>query len=533
MALSTARHVDATVSPLLTDKYQLSMAYGYFQLGRHKDHAIFDLFFRKSPFKGEFTIFAGLESCLDFLRNFKFYPSDIEYLKTTMPDADDAFWAWLSELDTTGLEVYAMSEGTVCFGREVLMRIQGPLALCQLLETTLLNLCNFASLVTTNAARMVQAAGTEKKLAEFGLRRAQGPDGAMTASYGAFLGGFHSTSNMAAGKKFGIPTVGTMAHAFICSFSSLDDLPCDMIKTPFVETVLQIRSELNFTNTNNGELAAFIGYAMSYPKSFLALIDTYDTLKSGLLNFIVVGLALLKSGYKPLGIRLDSGDLAYLSKEVRRLTTPHFGHINIVASNDLNEDIIHSLNSQGHEIDTFGIGTNLVTCQAQPALGMVYKLVEIKSKPCIKVSEEVAKITMPGRKEVYRLFGADGIPLMDFITCGIEPTPVVGERILARNPIKGTDRAYVTPSRVEKLLKGVFRGGKSIVEGSGIAPTFWCAEPVPLVESRAFVQAQLAIFPNEHLRQLNPTPFKLMVSPKLFAQTEGLLMEALPAAEFA
>jgi nicotinate phosphoribosyltransferase len=499
---------------------------------------VFDLFFRTAPFKGEFTIFSGLDSCLDFLRNFKFYSSDIDYLKTQMPDCDEGFWTWLGQLDTSGLTVSAMSEGTVCFGRETLIRLEGPLGLCQLLETTLLNLCNFSSLVTTNAARMVRAAGPGKVCAEFGLRRAQGPDGGLTASKGAFLGGFKSTSNMLAGKMFGIPTVGTMAHSFICSFKSSavgspNITTADGSVIDFVALTMQIRAELGFMKSNESELLAFISYAITYPKGFLALIDTYNTLESGVLNFICVGLALLKCGYKPLGIRLDSGDLAYLSKEVRKMTLPHFGRINIVASNDINEAVLASLTAQGHEIDTFGIGTNLVTCQAQPALGMVYKLVQINGEPCIKLSEDTVKITMPGSKDIYRVFGASGAPLMDVISIAGETAPEAGVRMLVRNQAKPTDRAYVTPSRVEPLLKVVFRGGRSIVEGSAEPPTFWCAPSVPLTESRAYVQAQLDTFPEDHLRALNPTPYKVMVTTGLFHRIETLMQEACPPAEIA
>ncbi|EQC41969.1 nicotinate phosphoribosyltransferase [Saprolegnia diclina VS20] len=393
-----AKPTNALVTPLLTDLYQITMAYAYWKVGRHTEDATFDLFFRKNPFKGEFTVFAGLEEVLFFLNAFKFTESDVAYLRDVMPQGTEAgFFDWLLSLDCSNVKIYALKEGTIAFPRIPVLRIEGHLGITQLLETGLLNLLNYASLIATNAARFIKAAGKDKTLLEFGLRRAQGPDGGISASRYSYMAGFHGTSNVLAGKLFGIPIKGTHAHAFVQAHRSLDDVKQTMLNgVDFKALTLQYRAKLNADNTNDGELAAFISYALAFPQAFLALVDTYETLSSGVPNFLAVALALHDLGYKAQGIRLDSGDLAYLSKEARRhfkaaaakFNLPDFANFNIVASNDINEAVLNSLNDQGHEIDSFGIGTHLVTCQAQPALGMVYKLVEIGGQARIKLSQE-------------------------------------------------------------------------------------------------------------------------------------------------
>ena len=278
------------------------------------------------------------------------------------------------------------------------MRVEGPVLKTQLLETTLLTLVNYASLVATNAARFRQATASGKTLLEFGLRRAQGPDGGLSASKYCYLGGFDGTSNILAGKLYGIPIKGTHAHAYVSSYESMNDLSqrnlCDRLtneRRPFADLCLKYLNEIApllkvFPDeTNKGELAAFVSYAIAFPTDFLALVDTYDVLKSGLPNFLAVARALHECNYKAVGLRLDSGDLAYLSIEVRsrfkitaeKYDIDYFEKFTIVASNDINEDTLVSLEKQGHEIDSFGIGTHLVTCQKQPALGCVYKLVEV------------------------------------------------------------------------------------------------------------------------------------------------------------
>ncbi|DBA00924.1 TPA: hypothetical protein N0F65_006124 [Lagenidium giganteum] len=526
---STLRPTNSLVTPLLTDLYQITMVYAYWKVGRHNDHAVFDLFFRKNPFKGEYTVFAGLEEALGLINTFRFSDSDIAYLRQVMPQAEPAFFDWLATLDCSGIKVYAVKEGTIVFPRIPLLRIEGNLAVGQLLETPLLNLLNFASLITTNATRFRKAAGSDKGLLEFGLRRAQGPDGGLSASRYSYMAGFSGTSNVLAGKLHNIPIKGTHAHAFVQAHTTLEDVRVTTLDgKEFLGTVLKYREELDYGNTNDGELAAFISYAIAFPHNFLALIDTYDTVTSGVRNFLCVALALHDFGYKPVGVRLDSGDLAYLSKAARaefievaeRYNLDYFKTLNITASNDINEAVLMSLNEQGHEINTYGIGTHLVTCQAQPALGMVYKLVEINGEPRIKLSQDVSKVTIPGRKHAYRLIGVNGRTLLDLMVgCNEEP-PQVGKRLLCRNPFDELRRAYVTPSQVISLHQLVWDGTNGVV---GPMPT--------LEERREYVQSQFQVVREDVVRSLNPTPYKVSVSASLYDFIHELWMKEFPVQE--
>lgn len=518
------------VGPLLTDLYQLTMAYGYWMSGRHQDPAVFDLFFRKEPFGGEFTVFAGLEEVLRFVSDFHFTDEQIEYVRSVIPHCDARFYRWLRELDCSAVKVYSLAEGTVTFPRVPLVVVEGPLAVAQLLETTLLTLVNYASLVATNAARLRLAAGGDKVLLEFGLRRAQGPDGGVSASRYSYLGGFDGTSNVLAGSLFGIPVRGTQAHAFVSAFGGLADLQNrtlaakDGERHDFVDLVLHFRQDLGFLGTNEGELASFIAYAQAFPDGFLALVDTYDTLRSGVPNFLCVALALHRLGHRPVGVRLDSGDLAFLSRETRRmfcqvgeLQAVDLGGLTIAASNDLNESVLLSLNQQGHEIDVFGIGTHLVTCQTQPALGCVYKLVEVNGLPRIKLSQDISKVTIPVRKEAYRLVGESGHPLVDLLIQVGEERPEAGRRILCRHPFDETKRVYVTPTAVVPLHQCV-----------------WDGQPVglpSLKEVRSYAAKQIASLSEEHLRFLNPTPYKVSVSDRLYSFIHRLWMQEAPIAE--
>lgn len=277
----------------------------------------------------------------------------------------------------------------------------------------------------------------------------------------------------------------------------------------------------------DGELAAFISYASAFPDGFLALIDTYDVIKSGLPNFCTVALALHELGYEPRGVRLDSGDLSYLSNYVRSrfkkvadgLKLPWFGKLTIVASNDINEDTIHSLNQQGHEIDSFGIGTHLVTCQKQPALGGVYKLVEVNQRPRIKLSEDVEKVTIPGRKIAYRLYGADGNALVDLMLQPNEPPPALNTRILCRHPFQESKRAYVCPAKMEQLHKLYWDNGQLVRS----LPT--------LTELRSKALASLNSMRQDHKRALNPTPYKVSVSADLYRFLHDLWLENAPIGE--
>ena len=309
---------NSVVQPLLTDLYQINMAYAYWKAGRIEDQAVFDLFFRKSPFSGEFTIFAGLSDCLKFLENFKYSESDIDYLKKTLPShVEPDFYTYLANLTPKDIKIHAMQEGSIAFPRIPLIRVEGPLIVAQLLETTLLTLVNFASLMTTNAARYriaVEAGPSPRRvqLLEFGLRRAQGPDGGLSASKYAYVGGFDGTSNVLAGKLYNIPVKGTHAHSYVMSFTGAEDLANaeikhktkDYVEKKFYEkclkwaTKLAVHLKIMPDGPHDGELAAFASYAIAFPDEFLALIDTYDVSKSGILNFAAVAMALDDLGYR-------------------------------------------------------------------------------------------------------------------------------------------------------------------------------------------------------------------------------------------
>jgi len=519
------------IGPLLTDFYQLTMAYAYFQGGKHDDHAVFDLFIRKSPFGGEFTVFAGLSEVLHLFENFKFSDEDLQYICKVLPKCSEEFKSWLRGLDCSRIKLYAVREGNVVFPRVPLIRVEGPLGICQLIETPLLNLINYPSLVATNAARMKIAAGPGKKLIEFGLRRAPGPDGAVSASHYSYLGGFEGTSNLMAGRLFDIPVGGTQAHSFISSFSGLKDLHDGTILDPqgtehdFIGATLKYRTELGHPGTNEGELASFVAYAQAFPDGFLALVDTYDTLHSGLPNFLAVALALANIGYKPIGIRLDSGDLSHLSIAAREMFAEvsdayqvDFRKLTIIASNEINEVTLRSLNQQGHEIDTFGIGTHLVTNQSQPSLGGVYKLVEINGRPKIKLAEEPVKVTIPARKQAYRLFGKEGFPLLDLMMRDNEPPPKEGERFLCCHPFVNSKRTFVTPRKVAQLHHCVW-------DGRVLDP------PRPLRELRQYAADQLASLRPDHLRMVNPTPYKVSLSKNLYDYMHQLWTDETPVGE--
>jgi len=559
------RPTNTLVTPLLTDLYQITMTYAHWKNNRHEDSSIFELFFRKNPFGGEFTIFAGLDECLKHLASYKFSESDIAYLKTVpaLQHCESAFFDWLLNMNTSQVTVRAIPEGSVVFPRVPLMIIEGPLAICQLLETTLLTLVNYPSLLTTNAARMVIAAAPPLSLRgagrdgvttppehpaqcfrrpvciEFGLRRAQGPDGGFSASKYSAIGGFVATSNVQAGKLCGLNIAGTHAHSFVQAYSGFHEVADNSVvdkntgqAVKLLPLVVKYRDQLakehhhHYATTNEGELSAFIAYATAFPDTFLCLIDTYETLESGLLNFILVALVLDDLGYKPMGIRLDSGDLAYLSMECAKTfqtfctERPFFSELSIVASNDINEEILHALNKQDHAITTYGIGTNLVTCQAQPALGCVYKLVEISGKPRMKLSQDINKVLIPGRKKAYRLSGKDGRFILDVMVAHHEKPPAPGERILCRHPFISRKRAAVTPTKVEQLDVLVFDHGK-IVPGANRS----------FSEAKEAVVQQMKTVRADILRYKNPTPYKVSISDELFNFLHELWQSETPVAE--
>jgi nicotinate phosphoribosyltransferase len=523
------RPTNPLVDSTLTDLYELTMAYSYWKAGKMDEEAVFDLFFRKNPFLGEFTVFAGLEEVINFVSSFGFNDDQINYLsKGPMQGCEEGFFKWLRTLDCSRVRIYSLPEGTLAFPAMPLIRVEGPLAVAQLLETTILNLINYPSLEATQAARFRVLAGFDKRLIEFGLRRAQGPDGGLSGARYSYIGGFDGTSNVKAGQLFGIPVAGTHAHSFVQAFQGLDELESRTLvdtegnERDFVESVLRIRDTLGHTNTNEGELAAFISYAQAFPNRFLALVDTYDTRRSGVPNFICVATALKYFGYEPIGIRIDSEDLAYVSKETRRMfqhaaAAQHidFSGLTITASNDINEKAMTEMYRQGHEINIFGIGTNQVTCEAQPSLGCVYKLVMINGKPRIKLSK--GKVTIPGRKEGYRLIGADKAPLLDVIIRVGDEAPEPGKRFYCRHPFEESKRVYVAPTEV-RPLHYLYWDGKV------------ARQPVNIHDTRNYVLQQLKEFRPDYLRPVNPTPFKVSVSDELYSFMHRLWMQEAPIA---
>ena len=420
---------------LLTDLYQLTMANAYFQSGHGKTESIFHLYFRRNPFGGGYAVVAGLGDALDFLENFRFDEHDLAYLSTiTARDGTPMFGQqFLEHLAALRLscDVDAMPEGTLAFPQEPLLRIQGPIIECQLLESALLNIINFQTLVATKAARVCHAADGDPVL-EFGLRRAHGIDGALAASRAAYVGGCTATSNVLAGRLFGIPVRGTHAHSWVMCF---DD-----------------------------ELEAFAAYAEAMPSNCVFLVDTYDTLQ-GVRHAVEIGKRLRAQGQKLLGVRLDSGDLAYLSGEARRLLdAAGFDDTQIIASNDLDENIISSLKHEGAAIGYWGVGTRLVTGHDQTALGGVYKLSAVRRvdeswQYRVKLSEQAIKVTTPGCLQVRRYYNggsANGDLIYDL------EHPPTGRATMV-DPLDMTRRKRLPDNgEHENLLQPVLRGGKVV-----------------------------------------------------------------------
>jgi nicotinate phosphoribosyltransferase len=441
------------------------MSYGYFKMGLDKKESVFHLFFRRTPFQGGFTIAAGLESVVEYIERFHFDSSDLAYLEQLLnpngqPYFSPEFLDYLSNLKFTG-QIDAVPEGTVVFPYEPLLRIQGPLVQCQILESPLLNLINFPTLIATKAARICLAAKGEPVL-EFGLRRSQGIDGALTASRAAYIGGCNSTSNVLAGKLFGIPVKGTHSHSWIMVF---DD-----------------------------EMDAFQTYAEAMPDNCVFLVDTYDTIE-GVKKAIQVGLWLKSQGKKFLGIRLDSGDLADLSIKSRdMLNQAGFPDTVIIASNELDETIISELKRQGSQINVWAVGTNLITGKDQPALDGVYKLSAIRNpgeawKYKLKLSEQMAKVSNPGILQVKRYY-SDRENVADVIYDLQNP---LHESSRIVDPLDPTKEHVIKKGLQSKdMLEPIFREGK-------------CVYPLPtLQEIRDRTQKELSHFPVGTKRFLNP-----------------------------
>jgi nicotinate phosphoribosyltransferase len=452
-----------SITATYTDLYQISMAQVYFLTGKGDQKAVFDYFFRKQPFKGGYTVFAGLEDLLSMLQNLRFSGEDLHYLRGL--GLTEKFVQSLESFEFRGT-VFAAREGEIVFPNEPILRIEGSILEAQLVETALLNLLNFQSLVATKAARIRSVAGN-RILSDFGLRRAQGLGG-YHATRAAIVGGFNSTSNVMAARDFNIPVVGTMAHSYIQSYDS--------------------------------ELAAFRDFAMHQPDQCVLLVDTYDTLKSGLPNAIIVAKEMAERSQQLFGIRLDSGDLAYLSKQARRmLNSAGLENVKITASNQLDEYVIKSLLDQQAPIDAFGVGTSLVTAPPDAALDGVYKLAYADQKPRIKLSENLKKITLPDKKQVYRVMNGEGKFFgADVITCYDEMTATV-----MHHPVEPEKSLNLSGMKQESLLLMVMENGKV------------CRPQPTLSEIAKYCQDRLALLPEEHKRFDNPHIYKVGISERL------------------
>ncbi len=477
---------------LLTDFYQLTMAAAAWKAGVAGKEAVFHLSFRKNPFEGGYAVAAGLEDAVDLLLHHAFTADDLAFLAAQVgsdgkPLFEPGFLDWLARL-RLDVDVDAVPEGTVVFPREPILRVRGPIVPCMLLETPLLALVNFQTLVATKAARIVLAAGGAP-VVDFGLRRAQGLDGALSAARAAYVGGVAGTSNVLAGRLYGIPVKGTHAHSWVMLFE--------------------------------GEREAFRAYADAMPANTVLLVDTYDTLQ-GVRNAIEVGRELARDGHRLAGIRLDSGDLAWLSQQARALLDEAgFRDTAIVASNELDEHVVHALVDQNAAIGIWGVGTRLVTGWGEPALGGVYKLSAVRDGPGrpwthrVKLSEQLAKTTVPGVQQVRRYRHEEGF-LADVIydeETGLPPEPEIVD------PLDFTRRRVIpagTPH--EDLLVPVLRAGVPV----------WKAPP--LEEARARTQAQLAGFHAGVKRLVNPHSFPVGLERGLHDLRTRLILDARKAA---
>lgn len=423
---------------LLTDLYELTMMQGYYKERDVNETVIFDAFYRSNPSNNGFSIFAGLEQVIEYIRNLKFSDDDITYLRSLDLFEDD-FLEYLHDFRFSG-DIYATPEGSVIFPREPFIKVIAPIMEAQLIETAILNIINHQSLIATKASRVVHAADGDGVM-EFGLRRAQGPDAGIYGARAAMIAGCIATSNVLAGKLFDVPVKGTHAHSWIMSFPD--------------------------------ELTAFRKYAFTYPNSCILLVDTYDTLKSGVPNAIKVFQEMRDAGIKlkNYGIRLDSGDLAYLSKEAKKmLDSAGFDDALISASNDLDENLINSLKLQGAKINAWGVGTKLITSADCPAFGGVYKLAAIKDKhsdafiPKIKLSENAEKITNPGNKTIYRIYDKKEHKIIADLIALVGETFDENENLLIFDPIETWKKTRLKAGSytIRELMVPIFLDGAQV-----------------------------------------------------------------------
>ncbi|MBR4027528.1 MAG: nicotinate phosphoribosyltransferase [Lachnospiraceae bacterium] len=463
---------------LLTDLYEITMMQGYFKTGNN-DMAVFDAFYRTNPSGGGYAISAGLEQVIDYIENLHFSEEDITYLRN-LHIFDEDFLTYLSDFHFSG-DIYALPEGTVMFPREPMLKVIAPIMEAQLIETAILNIMNHQSLIATKAARVCYAAQGDGVM-EFGLRRAQGPDSGTYGARAAMIGGCKGTSNVLAGQLFDVPVLGTHAHSWIMSFPD--------------------------------EYTAFKEYANLYPNACTLLVDTYDTLHSGVPNAIRVFTELREAGIHPknYGVRMDSGDLAYLSKKVRKmLDDAGFQDAVISASNDLDEYLIQSLKLQGATITSWGVGTNLITSKDNPSFGGVYKLAAIQNEkgefiPKIKLSENIEKVTNPGNKTVYRIYDNETGKIKADLICLSDETFDTSKELKLFDPAapwKKTKLAGGTYT-MKELLIPVVKGGKVIYHSPKV------------MEIREYCAKEKETLWNETKRFANPQEVYVDLSQKLY-----------------
>ena len=465
---------------LLTDLYQLTMLNGYFEKNIHKDIVIFDMFFRKNACNGGYTIICGIEQLVEYKNNLHFSDDDLEYLKS-LGLFSDKFLDFLKDFKFTG-DIYAVEEGTIMFPKEPIITVKAPLYQAQLIETALLTIVNFQSLISTKASRVCYAAKGDPVF-EFGLRRAQGPDAGTYGARAAVVGGCAGTANVLAGKMFDIPVVGTQAHSWVQKFDN--------------------------------ELDSFRAYADVYPDNCLLLVDTYDVLKSGVPNAIKVFDELKAKGHKPKGIRIDSGDLQYLSNESKKLFE-EAGYYDLIytASNDLDEYTIASLKSSGSAINSWGVGTKLITSAESPSLGGVYKLTASyendKLIPKIKISEDAEKINNPGFKKVVRIYNENNMAEGDLIM-------LHDEEIDTTKPLTIFDPTYTWKKTtfqnytIKELQKPLFKNGECKYV------------PKSVIEIKKHVNEQLNTLWDSYKRFSNPKKYKVDLSKNLWTLKSDLL----------
>ena len=470
---------------MMTDLYEMTMMQGYFKSGNNRK-GVFDAFYRTNPCGGGYAIMCGLEQLIDYIRNLHFSDDDIEYLKS-LKLFDSDFLDYLRTFRFSG-DIYAIPEGTLIFPREPLVKVIAPIMEAQLIETALLNIINHQSLIATKAARVCYAAKGDGVM-EFGLRRAQGPDSGTYGARAAMIGGCKGTSNVLAGRLFDVPVLGTLAHSWIMSFPD--------------------------------EYTAFKKYAELYPSACILLVDTYDTLKSGVPNAIRVFTEMRKKNI-PLtyyGIRLDSGDLSYLSKKVRiMLDEAGFPDAVISASNDLDEHLIQSLKLQGATITSWGVGTHLITSKDNPSFGGVYKMAAIEDEngtfvPKIKISENSEKITNPGSKEIYRIYDKDTGKIRADLICVEGETFDTEKDMVIFDPIEPWKKTKLAGASytMRKLLVPIFRNGECVYESPSV------------MEIREICCREKETIWDETKRFVNPAEIHVDLSDKLYKQKEELL----------